>query len=227
MRKFDIKGMSCAACSARVENAVSSLDNVDTCAVSLLTNSMTVDGGASDNEIISAVRKAGYEASVASGKKKSNNKNIETDNETKRIAIRLVVSSALLIILMYFSMGHNMFHFPIGEYFESSPVSLAISELILSALILIINQKFFIRGFRGIIHLVPNMDTLVSLGSFASFVYSVFIIFSEVNAQTAGDMETAWSLQHNLFFESAAMILVLIGFLFSNLLYRYIFLFYL
>ena len=212
MRKFDIQGMSCAACSARVEKAVSSVDGVDRCSVNLLTNSMTVEGDASDEIIISAVKKAGYGASSAKADKKDRaaSDGDPHTSETKKIALRLAVSAILLAILMYFSMGHNMLSLPVGGYFENDPVSLGVLQLILSSLILIINQKFFINGARGLIHLAPNMDTLVSLGSAASFIYSVFVLFSGIKAQTAGDLEKAMSLHHDLYFESAAMILVLI-----------------
>ena len=210
MRKYDIRGMSCAACSARIEKAVSSLDGVDSCAVNLLTNSMTVEGDASDKSIISAVKTAGYAASLSSSEKNKSVAENEINDDTGKIALRLVISVVLLLFLMYFSMGHSMLSLPVGTYFENSPSSLGLLELILSALILVINQKFFISGFRGVIHLAPNMDTLVSLGSFASFIYSVFVLFSEIKAQTSGDLEKAWSLQHDLYFESAAMILVLI-----------------
>lgn len=211
MRKFDVRGMSCAACSARVEKAVSSMEGITECSVNLLTNTMTVEGEATDEEIVAAVEKAGYGASPAGAREKSDpSKDEGTDGETKKILLRLVVSAVLLLALMYISMGHNMLSFPVGSYFDGDHASLGVLQLVLSALIMVINQRFFINGFKGLVHLAPNMDTLVSLGSATSFVYSVIVLFEEIKAQTAGDMTGVMRLHHDLYFESAAMILVLI-----------------
>ncbi len=208
--------MSCAACSARVERAVGGLSGVDSCAVNLLTNSMTVEGNIPDSEIISAVEKAGYGAALDGndGTRKSQGANkAELDNsrgEIKKMLARLISSAAFLALLMYVSMGHVMWNAPMPSFFFQDPVSVAILELLLSAIILVINQKFFINGIKGILHLAPNMDTLVSLGSGASFVYSVCVLFLMSNAQAHGDMHAAEHRLHGLYFESAAMILVLI-----------------
>ena len=210
MRKFEVTGMSCAACSARVEKAVGSVDGVDSCAVNLLTNSMTVEGGASDEAIVAAVEKAGYGASPADRPKKAEKSDDKTDGETKRIAVRLAVSAAFLAVLMYFSMGHSMLGFPVPGFMEQSHAALALTEMLLSTVILVINQRFFTSGFRALFHLAPNMDTLVALGSAASYVYSVWTLYALILAETAGDAERAMSLHHDLYFESAAMILVLI-----------------
>ncbi len=216
MKKYKITGMSCAACSARVERAVGGLSGVDSCAVNLLTNSMTVEGNVPDSEIISAVEKAGYGAALdrndGTMKSKGENK-AELDNsrgEIKKMLARLISSAAFLALLMYISMGHVMWNAPMPPFFSQDPVSVAILELLLSAIILVINQKFFINGVKGILHLAPNMDTLVSLGSGASFVYSVCVLLLMSNAQAYGDMHGAEHRLHGLYFESAAMILVLI-----------------
>ncbi len=214
MKKFNITGMSCAACSARVEKAVGKLDGVDSCSVNLLTNSMTVKGNATDGEIISAVENAGYGASLDTKKTavqgvKHTEKDISTD-EIKKMLMRLVSSAGFLALLMYISMGHVMWSAPMPKFFSQNPVSIALLELLLSAIILMINQKFFINGAKGVWHLAPNMDTLVALGSGASFVYSVCILFLMSNAQAQGDMQAAMHHLHGLYFESAAMILTLI-----------------
>ena len=210
MRKFDVTGMSCAACSARVEKAVAAVDGVESCAVNLLTNSMTVEGGASDEAIVSAVVKAGYGAAL-SGQAKTAEKNEEkNDGETKRIAARLSTSAAFLAVLMYFSMGHGMFGFPVPPFMEKSHAALALTELLLSTILLVIHQKFFINGFRGLFRLAPNMDTLVAIGSAASYIYSVWTLYGIILAESSGEVERAMSLHHDLYFESAAMILVLI-----------------
>ncbi len=213
MKKYKITGMSCAACSARVEKAVSGLEGVSACSVNLLTSSMTVNGSASDGEIISAVEKAGYGASLDSNEAKSTSGNSENDaarepwhGEIRKTLIRLIISIGFLALLMYISMGHVMIGAPMPTFFTQAPISVALLELLLSAAVLVINQKFFINGMRGIIHLAPNMDTLVSIGSGASFIYSVCVLF--VMANTNG--ETAYGYLHGLYFESAAMILTLI-----------------
>ncbi len=216
MKKYIISGMSCAACSARVEKAVAGLPGVDSCAVNLLTNSMTVEGSISDGEIITAVEKAGYGASLdgndgAKAGKGEKKEGIDgSRGEIEKMLARLISSAAFLALLMYVSMGHVMWGAPMPAFFAQDPVSVAISELLLSAVILVINQKFFINGVKGVIRLAPNMDTLVSLGSGASFIYSVCVLFLMSNAQARGDMHAAEHYLHGLYFESAAMILVLI-----------------
>ena len=208
--------MSCAACSARVEKAVGALDGVESCAVNLLTNSMVVEGKASDGEIIGAVVSAGYGAEVDGGEgvgKVGGAKHGVDESarrETVAIIVRLCVSTLFLAVLMYISMGYVMWGAPMPSYFAENPLSIALLELILSAVILVINQKFFINGFRGVIHGAPNMDTLVSLGSGASFIYSVCLIFVMLDELTKTGMASAAHYLHGLYFESAAMILVLI-----------------
>ena len=194
--------MSCAACSARIEKAVSSLDGIEECSVNLLTGTMITSGETPDEEIISAVRKAGYTASLKDGKASGKTAEKETEkSEFVPIIKRFVVSLVFLLPLMYFSMGHNMFYFPVPSFFEGNHIALALLQLILSAIVMIINQKFFINGAKGFINRSPNMDSLVALGSGASFIYSVFNLFM----MTAGKGN-----YHNLYFESAAMILTLI-----------------
>ena len=203
--------MSCAACSARVEKAVSSLDGVQSCAVNLLTNSMTVQGNIDDSIIISAVEGAGYGASVADGEKsvsKSAREALE-DKETPRLIKRLVWSLGFLLVLMYVSMGHIMWGWPLPELMHS-PILLAVLQGILAIIIMIINRKFFINGVKGVLHCSPNMDTLVSLGSGASFIYSGVLTVLIIIAVSKGDHATAHTHLHGLYFESAAMILALI-----------------
>ena len=204
MKKFDITGMSCAACSARVEKAVSSLDGVTVCSVNLLTNSMEVDGTATENEVISAVIKAGYGATLHGSQKqntteKSNKKKVNA--EISALKNRFLVSLGFLIVLMYVAMGHNMWNFPLPSFLHENPLAIAILQLILCIIVMVINRKFFISGFKSAIKLAPNMDTLVALGSGASFIYSVALLFKVSSNHT---------LLHGLYFESAAMILVLI-----------------
>lgn len=201
-RTFTVGGMSCAACSARVEKAVSSLDGIEECSVNLLTGTMITSGETPEEEIISAVIKAGYTASMKDGKVKEKTSEKETEkSEFIPIIKRFVVSLVFLLPLMYFSMGHNMFSFPVPKFFEGNHTALALLQLILSAIVIVINQKFFINGAKGFINRSPNMDSLVSLGSGASFIYSVFNLFMMTSGK--GDY-------HNLYFESAAMILTLI-----------------
>nr|WP_316614950.1 heavy metal translocating P-type ATPase [uncultured Ruminococcus sp.] len=207
MERYDVGGMSCAACSARVEKAVGKVDGVTSCSVSLLTNSMVVEGSASADEIIRAVEKAGYTAKTQNAATKQHNKiKIEKPNEVKPLLQRFVISLILLLVLMYFSMGHVMWHFPLPPFFSGNPIAIALVQMILSAAVMIINKRFFISGFRGIIHRAPNMDTLVSLGSAASFLWSVYELFMMMVAEGEARMK----LLHGLYFESAAMILVLI-----------------
>lgn len=207
MERYDVGGMSCAACSARVEKAVGNVEGVTSCSVSLLTNSMVVEGNVSADKIIHAVENAGYTAKAQSADTKQNNKiKIEKPNEVKPLIQRFVVSLVLLLVLMYFSMGHVMWGFPLPSFFEHNHIAIALVQLILSAAIMVINKRFFVSGFRGLIHRAPNMDTLVSLGSAASFVWSVYELF----VMTVTEGEAQMQLLHGLYFESAAMILVLI-----------------
>ncbi len=203
MKQYNVTGMSCAACVARVEKAVLSVDGVESCSVSLLTNSMGVEGSASESAIIEAVKSAGYGA-APKGAKKSTAEDELADKETPVLLGRLISSLAFLILLMYISMGHLMWEFPLPQSLAENPIAIALLELILSAAVLVINQKFFINGFKGLIYRSPNMDTLVSLGSAASFGYSLYLLF----AMTSSDHPE--HLLHGLYFESAAMILALI-----------------
>lgn len=204
MKKFTITGMSCAACAARVEKAVSSLSGVTECSVNLLTNSMNVEGTATDQEITMAVKNAGYGAFSESSAKEISSR-ATTEDESKGLIRRLVLSVIFLIILMYFSMGAVMWGFPLPQFFEENFMAVALVELLLTICVMIINKKFFISGFRGLINRAPNMDTLVSLGSSASFIYSTYLMF----VMTANP-DHAEHLLHGLYFESAAMILALI-----------------
>ncbi len=211
MKQFDVTGMSCAACSSKVEKAVSAVDGVSSCAVNLLTNSMTVEGVASENDIISAVEKAGYGASVKGREKKaSSDADSLKDTETPKIRNRLIWSVVFLTPLMYISMGHMMWGWKLPSFFDGNHIAMGLAELILTVIIMVINQKFFINGFKGIIHKSPNMDTLVALGSFASFAYSTVVLFLMTDAQVKGDADRVMSLMHEFYFESAAMILTLI-----------------
>ena len=203
MEQFDVKGMSCAACSARVEKAVSKLGGVSSCTVNLLTNSMAVDGSASEQEIIAAVRSAGYDAAVKGKTQTAKKPDDIKDTETPKMLRRLIASLVFLLILMYFSMGHMMLGLPVPPFFEGNHLALGMLQMILSAIVMIINQKFFVSGFKGMLHLAPNMDTLVALGSGVSFLYSTVILFL-MTAEHSG------SLMNELYFESAAMILTLI-----------------
>lgn len=212
MKQYSITGMSCAACSARVEKAVASVDGVTACSVSLLTNSMGVDGTAKTEDIIAAVEAAGYGASIKQGSAKSQAQENEPlkDTETLKLRKRLIASLVFLIVLMYFSMGHSMWGWKIPGFFEENYIAQGLLQLILSAIVMVINQKFFISGFKGVIHKAPNMDTLVALGSGASFIYSSYMLFVMTNAQIYGGSQAAAHYLHELYFESAAMILALI-----------------
>lgn len=214
MKKFKITGMSCAACSARVEKAVSAIDGVDLCSVNLLTNSMSVEGKATDSEIIAAVTNAGYGATPEDDRDeaKVSPKGAESlkNKEIPHIVTRLIASSVFLLALMYISMGHVMWSFPLPSVLAENPIAIALLEMILAAAVMVINQKFFISGVKGILHRAPNMDTLVSLGSAASFCYSVWVLFLMTYDLTAGNAEMAAHRLHDLYFESAAMILTLI-----------------
>ncbi|MBQ8246652.1 MAG: heavy metal translocating P-type ATPase [Lachnospiraceae bacterium] len=216
MQKYTVTGMSCAACSARVEKAVSAVEGVTSCSVSLLTNSMGVEGSASEADIIKAVTDAGYGASVLNdtsasvANKKNNGGDILEDTETPKMKKRFIASVGFLVVLMYFSMGHSMWGWPVPAFFEHNPVALGLLQLILTAIVMVINQKFFISGWKGVLHKAPNMDTLVALGSGAAFVYSTYALFAMTAQVNAGNMEGAHALMHEFYFESAAMILTLI-----------------
>lgn len=211
MKKFNVTGMSCAACSSRVEKAVSKVEGVQSCSVSLLTNSMGVEGSASDESIIAAVEKAGYGASVAGTEKKQSAETDQLkDKDTPVLMHRLIASVGFLVVLMYISMGHMMWGWPLPAFFADNHIAMGLAQLLLCVIIMVINQKFFINGFKGLIHRSPNMDTLVALGSGASFVYSVYVLFAMTDAQVKGNAELVMSYMHEFYFESAAMILTLI-----------------
>lgn len=211
MKKFNVTGMSCAACSSRVEKAVSKVNGVKFVSVSLLTNSMGVEGSASDESIIAAVEKAGYGASVAGGEKKQSAENEQLkDKDTPVLMHRLIASVGFLAVLMYISMGHMMLGWPLPNFFTDNHIAMGLVQLLLCVIIMVINQKFFINGFKGLIHRSPNMDTLVALGSGASFVYSVYALFAMTDAQVKGNADLVMSYMHEFYFESAAMILTLI-----------------
>lgn len=208
MTQYNVTGMSCAACVARVEKAVNAVEGVSSCSVSLLTNSMGVEGSVDPQKIISAVTEAGYGATLKDDKKTPSNNNDDAlkDTETPKLKKRLIASLGFLIVLMYISMGHVMWGWPLPEILASNPLAIGILQLLLTSIIMVINQKFFINGFKGILHRSPNMDTLVALGSGASFVYSVYALFKMTAA--SGEMAHHWL--HEFYFESAAMILTLI-----------------
>ena len=207
---FDVFGMSCAACSARVERAVSGAPGVEECQVNLLANSMTVLGNAKEEDVVKAVEGAGYSATVKGDKKPQiENKSLQND-EQNVLKRRLVASIALMIPLMYITMAHFMLGAPLPGFLSKNPIAIAMVEMIFAELVMIINQKFFVNGFKGIIHKSPNMDTLVSLGSGASFIYSVWVVFSMSSEYVSGSIDMAAHHLHGLYFESAAMILSLI-----------------
>ena len=213
MEQYTVTGMSCAACSARVEKAVSAVEGVSACSVSLLTNSMGVEGNASPEAVIAAVEAAGYGASRKGADKTASPAAEEEalrDRETPVLKRRLISSLGFLLVLMYVSMGHTMWGFPLPAFFDGNHVAVALLELLLAAVIMIINRKFFVSGFRALFRLAPNMDTLVALGSGVSFAYSVVTLFAMTAAVQHGDGERAHALMHNLYFESAAMIVTLI-----------------
>lgn len=211
MKKFNVTGMSCAACSARVEKAVSKVKGVTSCSVNLLTGSMVVDGTANENDIIAAVENAGYEASVEGENKNTENKSEKAENrEVKTLLKRLFWSAGFLIILMYFSMGHTMWGFPLPAFFNENYVAISIVQLLLSAIVMIINGKFFTNGFKSALKLSPNMDTLVAMGSSVSFIYSVWELLKMTSTQVNFGSAAAHTHLHNLYFETAAMIVTLI-----------------
>lgn len=222
MEQYNVTGMSCAACSARVEKAVSKVDGVTSCSVSLLTNSMGVEGSASPADIIAAVEEAGYGASVkgakgadaaghaGSGMSIAEAEDSLKDRETPKMKRRLIASLCFLLPLMYFSMGHMMWNWPVPSFLEGNHVAIGIIQLLFTTAVMVINQKFFISGFRGLIHRAPNMDTLVALGAGASYGYSLYALFAMTDAQMHQDMAGVMSYMHEFYFESAAMILTLI-----------------
>lgn len=220
MEQYTVTGMSCAACSARVEKAVSKVDGVTSCSVSLLTNSMGVEGTASPHDIIAAVNEAGYGASKKGTSEKDkassasddfiHEDDLLKDHETPVLKRRLIASLFFLIILMYFSMGHMMWNWPVPSFFEHNHIAMGLTQLLLTVAVMVINQNFFISGFKSLWHRAPNMDTLVALGAGASFVYSTYALFAMTDAQVKGNMEAVMAYMHEFYFESAAMILALI-----------------
>ena len=217
MQQFIVTGMSCAACSARVEKAVSKVEGVTSCSVSLLTNSMGVEGTAADQAIIQAVEAAGYGASVkgeaaehSGASSMAAEEEMLKDHDTPVLKRRLLASLGFLIVLMYFSMGHMMWGWPLPVFFENNHIAMGLVQLLLTGIVMVINQKFFISGFTSLAHRAPNMDTLVALGSTAAFGYSTYALFAMTDAQVKGDMEMVMHYMHEFYFESAAMILTLI-----------------
>ena len=215
MEQYNVTGMSCAACSARVEKAVKKVPGVTSCSVSLLTNSMGVEGTASPAAILSAVQEAGYGASPknASASKTSDasaDLDALADHETPKLKRRLIASLGFLLVLMYFSMGHMMWGWPLPRWFDGNHIAMGLVQLLLAGIVMVINQKFFINGFKGLIHGAPNMDTLVALGSMASFVWSTYALFAMTRAQVDGNDELVMHYMMEFYFESAAMILTLI-----------------
>ena len=215
MEQYNVTGMSCAACSARVEKAVKKVPGVTSCSVSLLTNSMGVEGTASPAAILSAVQEAGYGASpknASSSKASDANADLDAlaDRETPKLKRRLIASLGFLLVLMYFSMGHMMWGWPLPHWFDGNHVAMGLVQLLLAGIVMVINQKFFINGFKGLIHGAPNMDTLVALGSMASFVWSTYALFAMTRAQVDGNDELVMHYMMEFYFESAAMILTLI-----------------
>ena len=215
MEQYNVTGMSCAACSARVEKAVKKVPGVTSCSVSLLTNSMGVEGTASPAAILSAVQEAGYDASpknASSSKASDASADLDAlaDHETPKLKRRLIASLGFLLVLMYFSMGHMMWGWPLPHWFDGNHVAMGLVQLLLAGIVMVINQKFFINGFKGLIHGAPNMDTLVALGSMASFVWSTYALFAMTRAQVDGNDELVMHYMMEFYFESAAMILTLI-----------------
>ena len=216
MEQYIVTGMSCAACSARVEKAVSEVEGVTSCSVSLLTNSMGVEGTASSSAIIQAVEEAGYGASPKGGQEQSKEGGFDSlqdslkDRETPVLRRRLLSSVIFLLLLMYLSMGHMMWGWPLPSFFEGNHVAMGLAQLLLTVIIMVLNQKFFISGFKSLWHRAPNMDTLVALGSSAAFFYSTYALFAMTDAQVKGDADAVMGYMHEFYFESAAMILTLI-----------------
>lgn len=209
MKQFDVTGMSCAACSARVEKAVKEVPGVTECTVSLLTNSLSVNGSADEGAIIAAVERAGYGASAKGANKAAQEEELK-DKSTPQLKRRLIWSVGFLMILMYFSMGHMMWGWPLPKFYNGNHVAMGLTQLLLTVIIMVINQRFFISGFKGFIHRAPNMDTLVSLGAAAAFVYSTYALFAMTDAQVKGNEDLVMHYMMELYFESAATILTLI-----------------
>lgn len=212
MKQYNVTGMSCASCVARVEKAVNKVEGVTSCSVNLLTNSMSVDGDVKSSDVISAVEKAGYGATLKGNSYKENKSNDEPlkDTETPKLKKRLFSSLVFLILLMYISMGHMMWGFPLPSILANNHIAMGLIQLLLTGIIMVINQKFFISGFKALIHRSPNMDTLVALGAGASFIYSVYALFAMTNAQVNNDMSLVMKYMDEFYFESAGMILTLI-----------------
>lgn len=212
MKQYNVTGMSCASCVARVEKAVNKVDGVTSCSVNLLTNSMSVDGDVKSSDVINAVEKAGYGASLKGNSSKENKTNDEPlkDTETPKLKKRLFSSLVFLILLMYISMGHMMWGFPLPSILANNHIAMGLIQLLLTGIIMVINQKFFVSGFKALIHRSPNMDTLVALGAGASFIYSVYALFAMTNAQVNNDMSLVMKYMDEFYFESAGMILTLI-----------------
>ncbi|MGN0765639.1 MAG: heavy metal translocating P-type ATPase [Christensenellales bacterium] len=214
MKKFDVKGMTCASCSARIESTVSKLKGVEACSVNLLTATMTVQGNVSEDTVIKAVQKIGYDASIQSDESKQSAKIDDTHNQKSTSDLplkRTIVSLILSAVLMYLSMGYTMWGFPLPSILSSNPVAIGLIQLLICSAVLVINYAFFSRGFKGLIHRAPNMDTLISLGSLAGYVYSVVVLFLMTDSLADGDIATANHYLHQLYFESSAMILALIS----------------
>jgi Cu2+-exporting ATPase len=212
VKQYNVTGMSCASCVARVEKAVNKVEGVTSCSVNLLTNSMSVDGDVKSSDVISAVEKAGYGASLKGNSSKENKTNDEPlkDTETPKLKKRLFSSLVFLILLMYISMGHMMWGFPLPSILANNHIAMGLIQLLLTGIIMVINQKFFISGFKALIHRSPNMDTLVALGAGASFIFSVYALFAMTNAQVNNDMSLVMKYMDEFYFESAGMILTLI-----------------
>lgn len=212
MKQYNVTGMSCASCVARVEKAVNKVDGVTSCSVNLLTNSMSVDGDVKSSDVINAVEKAGYGASLKGNSSKENKSNDEPlkDTETPKLKKRLFSSLVFLLLLMYISMGHMMWGFPLPSILANNHIAMGLIQLLLTGIIMVINQKFFVSGFKALIHRSPNMDTLVALGAGASFIYSVYALFAMTNAQVNNDMSLVMKYMDEFYFESAGMILTLI-----------------
>lgn len=217
MRQYTVNGMSCAACVNRVEKAVSKVNGVTSCTVSLLTNSMGVEGSASDSDIIKAVTDAGYEALVKERKKsledaKSENTSEDalSDKETPVLRRRLIASLVFLMPLLYLSMGHMLWEWPLPPFFDENHVAMGLFQLILTGCIMVINQKFFVSGFKSLVHRAPNMDALVALGSSSAFLWSLYVLFAMTRAAADGNKDAVMDYMMSFYFESAAMILTLI-----------------
>ena len=211
MEQYHVTGMTCAACSAHVEKAVKAVDGVSSVTVSLLTNAMSVEGTASPQAVIAAVEKAGYGASLAGASQEEATTAADLeDHETPKLKKRLIASLCLLLPLMYITMGHMMWNWPLPGFLNGNHVAMGLTELLLTAMVMVINQKFFVSGFTSLVHRAPNMDTLVALGATAAFVYSTYSLYAMTGAQVAGDMEAVMDWMDEFYFESAAMILTLI-----------------